>query len=176
MKAIDKEFVERARSMAREASIMEDVIADRIDYIIREMCKTFNTKLLYWYFPDAAEGEVGNLWEHFSNEQISVITQFLGDKSKNGSSRTMSIIDKFDNELFFDFDSFIPTRWLFEEFENELIEGKKKFEEKEALCKLEQNKKKSLKKIEEEKLIESVKRKLSKEELKVIKKIYNKNL
>jgi hypothetical protein len=75
----------------------------------------------------------------------------------------MNIIDKFGDE--WSFEGLLPKRWLFEDFEAEIVIGKTKFEEVEALKKEKAATLKAAKKLKKAELLESAKKKLSKEEL-----------
>jgi hypothetical protein len=75
------------------------------------------------------------------------------------------------------YEGLLPSRWLFEDFEDELIEGKQKFDEKEKLRKLQLKEKKEKKKqkealrsVEDIKMMSELKKKLSPEELDILKR------
>lgn len=114
---------ENARSIA---DVFEQEIIDRIDYIINEILKTFDQKLDTWYFHDAGEGSLGDLSPNLDEKNVS----FVYEIARDSDSEEMVILLKngFEYSLH---DGEFPTRWLFEDFEEELIQGKKDYEEKE---------------------------------------------
>lgn len=160
MKAISSEIVTQAKDLAAQAGKLEEIIINRIGYIIDTIFKTFKQKYDCWYFYGAGEGEVGDLWRHYCNNHIDIIIV--------GCSSEMVIIDKNGDE--WGFEDSIPTRWLFEDFEQELIDGKKKFEDKEAERKKKQKELSAAKKQEDKDLVEAAKKKLSKKELAAIRR------
>ena len=154
-----KSDVDKWKILTKEASELEEIITDRITYIIKFWHSMFNISFFTWYFDGAGEGEVGDLYANFGPMEISSINADVGKGA-------ITIIDKYNNE--YCWDSAIPTRWLFEDFEQEITDGKRKYidflnAKKEAVLK---NKKES--KINKDKLIESAKSKLTKEELEAI--------
>jgi hypothetical protein len=159
MKPLASEMIDIAKDAARIAAQEESKIIDRIHYIIETLYKTFDCELSYWCFPDAGEGEVGNLWNHLQEYGINVESEPKDDFPDSG----MNIIDKFGDE--WSFEGLLPKRWLFEDFETEIVIGKTKFEGVEALKKEKAAALKAAKKLRKAELLESAKKKLSKEEL-----------
>lgn len=134
----------------------EQVIVDRMDYILHTVFEEFGNDFGSWYFHDAGEGQMG----HLTWDETDLVMEFYQPKIKN----EMIFIDKGGDE--YRFDQSIPTRWLFEDFEEELSDGIKKYQEKES-----QRVKKVLSvKDATKKLAESAKKKLTKEELAALKK------
>lgn len=155
IKPITQDLVVDYEYVKNSFNNLESKIIDRIDYIIRTIFKTFNNNLNTWYFLNAEEGEVGNLI--YEEPEISMIwdtTPFIND---------MIIIDKNDQELLLS--GCIPTAWLFYDFEQELEDGKKKYEDKEAARKSKKKKLTEAQKKEDAILTEIAKKKLSKKEL-----------
>lgn len=137
----------------------EEIINDRIDYILRFWFEAFGGKLNYWWFEGADEGEVGDLYRHMNKTSINEIWV----DCVNNSKEDMIILDK--NGLEYEWQNEIPTRWLYEDFESEIIKGKQDFINRELERK---NKKKELsakQKAEDEALAQAAKSKLSKKEL-----------
>jgi hypothetical protein len=120
----------------------------------------FEQKDAYWYFYGAGEGEIGDLWRSYSRDEIDIITDRCPEE--------MIVLLKDDSE--WGLNDSIPTRWLFEDFEEELIEGKKKYEEKQRAKQAENKTKRTIKKAEIEKLIIEARSKLSKKEWIALKK------
>ena len=141
---------------SKKASALEEKIVDRLDYIITTIFEVFKERLDTWYFSDAQEGTMGSL----TYDEPEIFMEW-----KHGTLKDdMIIIDRDGNELMFD--QSVPTRWLFQEFEAELKDGKKKYEERESA--------KLVKKLSDKeatkKLAASAKSKLTKEELAALKK------
>lgn len=162
---IAKETFAKWQDLNNQAGALEGGIIDRVDYIIHKIFAVFNNELDWWDFPgDGDRCEGGRLSDAIRHDDdifcfTAETREYLKEKVillKDGSEWG------FDNEF--------PTRWLFEDFEEELIEGKKKFEEvkieraKQALLK------KKTKKEKDKILVEQAKAKLSKEELAALKK------
>ena len=167
-RALDRKTINEARSAAIRAAALEEIIIDRIDYIIKKIVETFGLKLGCWYFPNAPEGEVGNLWTYYDDVNINVETE-CSSAPHLPPLKSMIIIDKDGDE--WEFDSFIPTRWLFDQnFETELTEGKILYEKSEAERKQKELDEKAAKTQREEELVAAAKQKLSKEELVALKK------
>lgn len=145
----------------QQAGALKEQIVDRIDYIIKTIFKAFDKKFDYWYFYGAGEGEVGPLI--INSNSFSVITELAKNRNGNYDFNEMVILLKDGSE--WELNDSIPSRWLFEDFEKELVDGKKKFEEKEAERKVKQKELSAAKKQEDKALIEAAKKKLSKKEL-----------
>ncbi len=151
---ITAELINKVHSLNKEVGQLEDQITDRINYIIAFL---FEGKTYNWWFEGAEEGEVGDIWRHYHGHEIWIITD---------PAPRISFIDKDGND--WEFEGSIPDRWLFEDFENEIIEGKKLFEERKAKRNIERLRLKEQNKKEKKQFIESAKKKLSKEELKAL--------
>jgi hypothetical protein len=153
--SIKHDLVKSWQKASSEADFLEGAIVERMDYIIHTIFDTFGSRLGSWYFSDAQEGQMG----HLTYDEPDLFMQWWQPEIKED----MFIIDKNGEEYMFD--QSIPTRWLFEDFENELIDGKKKYEEKESAILVERLSKKEARK----KLIASAKKKLTKAELAALK-------
>lgn len=159
--AITSKLVLQWQQSNSETAKLEDEIINRIDYILHVWFAAFNTKLEYWYFEGANEGEVGSI-----NIDSDTIWGF--HIKVNNYPDDMSIIDK--NGMEYSWQSEIPVRWLYDDsFEEEIIKGKKEYEQKSQERAAKRKQKADLKKIKNEKLIEQAKSKLSKEELAALK-------
>lgn len=149
--------------LQKNSSALEDQIVDRINYIVRKICEVFNDKLDWWDFPgDGNRGEGGRMIDAINGDKVSFVAE-----AENALS-SHEVIFK-DNSKW-DLNSDFPKRWLFENFEEELIEGKERFKifEKNRL----QNKRElaASNKIKNKMLVAQAKAKLSKEELAALKK------
>jgi hypothetical protein len=154
-------LVANAQELAKQSGILDEQIINRIHYIMVSVFNLFKKKDAYWYFYGAGEGEVGNLWSHYGSNEISIVAD-------NCPGEEMVIIDKFGDD--WGFGDSIPTRWLFEDFEKELTEGKLKYEQKELDRKAKQKAMSAEKKQEDLELIKIAKKKLSKAELAALKR------
>lgn len=154
------------REAYNKYTALEDQITGRMDYIINTVLALYGSKLHYWYFYGAGEGEIGPMLNHIDDESFRVIIDYYTRPQKFDITSVV-IIMKDGSEWGFE-DGF-PTRWLFENFEQELIEGKKKYEN-EVVAKAEARKAKQKLQAEKKKnLIKSAKSKLSREELRALK-------
>jgi len=153
MKKLTEEYISDYEEAKSIVGNKEAIIIDRIDYIVKTIHKTFNKKLNYWYFDGAREGEVGPV--RLDEDYIYLII--------DSSSAELEIIDKDGDEI--DLRESFFTRWLTEDFEQELIEGKELYKQAER----DRDRKAKVRKEREKKgkkaLIEFAKKKLSKEEL-----------
>lgn len=159
-KIITKEFVNETLLLNNQLESKKEIIFNRIEYILKFIFKAFGGELDYWYFDGAEEGEVGDLFKNYNPNTIYVIAE--------GSYNYSVIIDKFNNE--WDFDGEIPTRWLFEDFEDEVLDGLKEYKKRQEEKKQKAQTKKAKEKANLEKLVLEAKKKLSKEELLALKK------
>lgn len=100
----------------------ESKILDRIDYIVRTIAKSYGTNLKGWWFHDAPEGGMGT----FQPDRNQIGDIYWDIKGDGGYDKALCVIDGATWSLW---DSF-PTRWLWEDFEQELLSGKKKAEKK----------------------------------------------
>lgn len=170
MKPLQKDFFEIKAKLEKELAPLDGALQDRLEYIFKQIFKTFGASFSYWYIDGAEEGELGDLNKVVSHGDISmgcVIFGFKGDSARNEGtipSRFCIMLDGGE----WGFDDSIPIRWLYENFEEELAEGKEAYlqrqleEKKAATEKLLEKKKKAAE------LISSAKKKLSKEERKAL--------
>lgn len=162
---ISKELYNSWQSLNEQAQALEQEIVDRLSFVINRACEMFGQPISTWYFDDAQEGEVGDVWENIHRGEFAVTLDF----KKNSSERNMTIVLNDGTELDIARDGFL-TRWLFEDFEKEIHEGKFKYKEKEIKRKTELKKLSEQKRVEQEELIRSAKSKLSRQELAALKK------
>lgn len=148
----------------------EQVITDRIVYILKTMCNvlgmTYNTG---WNIEQAGNYDWNS---EDANAQQKIKAKFLKDKSKyimiymgfatHTDHFESVIIDKNGKTVYLD--EGIPKRWLFEDFEEELIFGARKQKAKQKLAKQKENEKLLKIKKEEDAWLGEVKTKLTKKE------------
>jgi hypothetical protein len=156
--AINKELLANADKLKTELFVLENKITDRIDYIVRYCFGKIDT----WYFDDAQPGSIGDLWENIKYNEIEGIIISRGERFPERTEKDLIIIDSNGGEINL-YDSF-PKRWLFEDFEKEVDEGKIKYEKKQ----LEKKNKRNEKKDKTKSLAKSAAEKLSKDELAAI--------
>ena len=157
---ITTELLFKTKKLRAELSDLNEIIIDRINYIINFIYKTLGknknfTNKFSWWFDGADEGQVGDYWQHSFAGDIT----FCTDVECCG----LEIIDK-DGKIY-SCEGSIRERWLFEDFENEVIVGRKLLEERDVNKKLEQVQLKEQNEKEKQKLIESAKKKLTVQEL-----------
>ena len=163
---VSEDVIAKCKELNKELGVLEETITDRMTYVLQTLFATFGIELGTWYFNDAPEGGLGDLWQHYHDDDIYVVTEVGNNCEKDRNlfnSVDMAIINKFDEE--WEFQGAFPTRWLFEDFETELLEGKKKYEEQETARKLKLKEKRQSQKEEDKKLAAEAKSKLSKKEL-----------
>jgi len=153
--AEDLKAYEEARKTLGKA---EGKIIDRIDYIIKTIFKAFKKRLSCWYFYGAAEGEVGEIaMDDFDvrptmepyHDMLIMLEYKEGKKMKKGE---WGLQDGF------------PTRWLTEDFEEELQQGIAEYKAHKEEEKAKEKEKQEVKEKEKQELIESAKGKLSAKE------------
>lgn len=153
---IDPMMIPAWQTMLKGVGKFETIIEERLTYILKTIHLTFGSKLDYWYFDGAEEGQLGDLARHFDTSSIGSL---IVSPSLKGDP-TILLNDGSEWGL----EESIPTRWLFEAFEEELKEGLVKYlaaEEQKKLLKLEKQQKREEKK-------RAVLDKLSPEERKVL--------
>jgi len=152
---IDRNLLASCKDLCRQAGKMEEQIISRLNYIMETIYETFQTKLKYWYFSGARQGSVGDFFEAYDGPMIGSfeLSPFIDN---------CAIINKDGEEWWLE--DGIPTRWLFEDFEEELAKGKIIYLEKIARDKT-QKKEKSLQK---EKQRQQVLKKLTPAERKLL--------
>jgi hypothetical protein len=136
-------------------------ITDRMDYITRHCIKVVGGKFDWWDWnsEDYESHSAGDFMLSYDKETIQI--RGLWTCTKNNV-----FIDKYGNEWGIE-DGF-PTRWLYEDFEEEFESGLKAYKEKEKQRAA--NAKKTKKKNEEKKkaLVAAAATKLTKEERKLL--------
>jgi len=141
----------------------EQAIEERVDYILKCVFEAGNSRLDNWWVSGANEGESGDIFSIIHKDYISV-SCLEYDCTASDYDNFKAIINGETWNLLED----IPTRWLHEKFENELLSGVKLFRiEQENKKQLAATKRKA-NKVKKEKLIESARTKLTIEEQKAV--------
>lgn len=135
-------------------------IQNRVNYIVRKTAEIFGGKIGWWDWNNGG-GEVDGHFEpsFLRNDYINV------DGETKGGGDWVAIL-KDDEE--WELRLVVPLRWLTEDFEQELIDGIQKYKDKELKRKETEKQKKLTRAANKQKLLETVKAKLTKEELKAL--------
>lgn len=157
---ISPEVVFRLDEIKLELSSLNAQLEKRVDYIVQTISKVLGKTYKTWCYRDY-EGEEDPLTHltHTNSERFNIYIEFSGNEVRKFSD---SILLKDGAEC--SVDQLPPFRWLFESFEDELIQGRKAYLEKVSQKEALDNKEKENKK----KVIASIKSKLTSEELKSI--------
>jgi hypothetical protein len=161
---IDITDVANYNKLRAAANTIENNIADRIEYVLKKIYEVYGGSFDTWYFDGAAEGEVGDIHGAISSDYVSGFV-FYGRKGP----RPMGSILHDETEVNLEYD--FPTRWLYEEFEDELAEGKQKFLDKSIKDQKAAQINRDAKKLRDEQILDIAKKKFSKEELAALKRI-----
>jgi hypothetical protein len=163
--------VESANKMIIAYSIYqgyEKLIHDRVDYVINEIARIFGDEVDWWDWQNGG----GEIQGHFTPDIIKENCIKLDGRRKRVLKEWVAFIKDKNGKLAWEWDfSYFefPVRFLYENFEEELRGGIQKYKEHQEKEK-EIIQQKKLKKIEnKQKLIESAKAKLTKEELSALK-------
>jgi len=160
---LNKSIVNNWYSAKNALNEIEEKINHRLTYILVTLYSTFGFKLDTWYFECADEGTVGEM--QINGNYIDEI--IVESRSYKYGEAKINIVDKFGNDWGFSGD--IPVRWLYEEFESEIKEGKAKYEAKELVRKETEKALTAKQKAKKDALLISAKSKLTKEELRALK-------
>jgi hypothetical protein len=137
-------------------------ITDRMNYIIRRCIEIVGGKLDWWDWlgdGDYEDRASGDFVQSYDKDQLSIRAEW-------DIKREIIFLDKNGNE--WGLAEGVPTRWLYEDFEEEFTNGLKAYKEKEIRQK-EKTKENRVKKAEEKKvLVKQAASKLTKEERKAL--------
>ncbi len=165
---ITSEVVVSWKKKKAEADKEEEKILDRIQYILEAIFSSEKSSLEYWWFDGVGKDDdnAGDVEKHMNDKEIwGIVT--------DGHSGLFGYNYILNDGREWRYEGSIPARWLYEDFENELLEGKNKFEARELEKKNSNILNKKSKKIKEQKKKElaiSAMAKLSKEEIDAIRK------
>lgn len=149
MNNLTKETIAEVLEAHKKYSTLSEQIDKRMKFILEFCINTVGGKLGWWDWEDEADFP-----NAYSPELLYIAGEWTcGDK--------MKFIDKNGEEQCF---YSIPTRWLYEDFQDEFVNGIKLYKEKQQA----KTKKKQQNRQNREKLIASAKAKLTAEELKAI--------
>lgn len=139
----------------------ENKIANRVSYIIRTIAKIFGGKIEWWDWKNGG-GEVNG---HFEFSMLNGKEFQLDGSKKGGEMDWVSTLK--EGEWEFTWLAF-PTRFIWEDFEDEVRNGIEKFKESERINAEKEKLRKQEKLSKKQQLLESAKSKLTKEELKAL--------
>jgi hypothetical protein len=152
---ITPEVVQDAEDLRNRFELLKKVIIGRLDYVLETICVVFGEN--YEQQELGREPCLSAIWHPVEDEQGN---EFLLINAGVASyPDEMPFLDKEDNEqtLTDDDDLRIPLCWLFEDFEEELKEGRQKYLDQQTSQ--EEN---------EETIIKTAKAKLTKQELEAL--------
>lgn len=161
-KIIKEDIAEYQRCM-REAGTYGSKIEARVEYILRTVYRAYGAVIDYWYFCGSEEGQEDDLFNHIDDKEVScyyVETQTCYEGEE--------MLIRLDDGDLVEFGYSFPTRWLYEDFEEEVLRGKAAYEQELADKKAEKARRRAAKKAEKERLKASAASKLTAEEKKAL--------
>lgn len=167
MNKLTEDDIHHAIEAYKSYATFSSRIADRMDYIIRFCVEKVKGKFSWWDWSnggDSGDRAPGDFMHSYSKHTPDTL-QIIGSWT-NGHK--MVFLDNKGNEWELQYGE-IPTRWLYENFEEEYENGLRLYEEAEAKKADKTNQSKAVKKKEREALIASAKSKLTPEERKALK-------
>jgi hypothetical protein len=163
MNKIEQKDLEEFWKYTQLAGSYTDKIEQRITYVLRRIYQEFDFELDYWYFDGAEEGQVGDLARHLDKD---IVSGFITESKTPGYIEDFSI--DFDDGTVADFGYGFPTRWLYEDFEDELVRGKASYIQKQQDKKAQAASRRAAKKAEKALLKASAASKLTLAEKKAL--------
>lgn len=153
---ITPELVQDAKDLLERVEKTHQLIVDRIDYVAKTIFQEFDEELIEWGF-----------WPHNKEDIYAFGSQYLIDEElrvnitypEELSQQEMFLLDKDGQAQNLLNGSWLhlPSRWLFEDFEEELKEGRQKYLDQQVS-----------KTENEETIIKTAKAKLTKQELEAL--------
>lgn len=119
---LDIDFENKRNFFKREVAVYDDMLQERISYILDTIYSLFSETKTSWYFPDANEGEVGSFDNAIEGDYvfITVCNYISNMKVKFADGKYLHLCDS------------LPLRWLFNPFEDELKEAKQRLDDEVA--------------------------------------------
>lgn len=165
MKKLDSKILNKIEELECEIASLHEEIYDRLTHILMYLFEfSNNTKPTGWWFdgvPKDADGECGkiDLNSDYQTIEFSVYRGKLKPLNILLSNRKHSFFGYLNSSRESSIE--IPTRWFFEDFEEEVIKGKELYDKKQEA----KNKKSLANKDNKSKLLKSAKDKLNKASL-----------
>ncbi len=164
---ISEAIFNKRADIAEEFSLINGVVEERLDYVLHKIYELCGVSFGGWYIDGAEEGELGNIDDMLNGDIIECNGLILYEKVGKGDFSV--IISNNDKEEWWDLSDAFPRRWLFDDsFIVEIPAGQELFKQRQLLKNANNKSKKEKAKQEKEKLLQSAKMKLSKEELKAL--------
>ena len=151
-----KEFADRQKN----ADEYRHQINERLDEVFVKGILAFFKSNHVWYDYDNGSGEIDGYFDPVE------YVNYIGIVGEYDNRWEMEIIDKFGDEI--NLGDGFPTRWLEEDFQEELEQGRRRFLEQELAKKEKSASYSSSRKERRLALCKQVKEKLTKEEIKFI--------
>lgn len=131
-----------------------DLIIDRCDYIIRCIFDVAKINFAYWYFHEAEENEVGDFFESYNGDSVSFVSNMKEHFHISYNNKVYNLREEF------------PEEWLFQDidFTQEISNCLEKYKENKNAKSLKNKETRAKNK----QILEGIKKKLTKEELKVL--------
>jgi hypothetical protein len=164
MTKIDKSDIDQYWSYLNKASAYGNKIEERCDYIIRKIFISCGGGVEYWHFNDAPEGDQGSLHRALDADSVSNFTV----ETLRYYDEDHQLLARLDDGSLVELYNGFPLRWLYEDFEDELDRGKKRYEKEQLDAAAKNKEEKAAKKREKEKLKVSAAAKLTEEERKAL--------
>jgi hypothetical protein len=131
---LNPEVLEEFELLNLKLTNIKNSIEDRLDYILRRLFEQFDCKIDYWYFAN-------DLQSNITTTEINniIVVPVSGNPEiklflSNGKELYFSSYKKTDT--IDEYIGFIPTRWLFEFFDDEIRDGKNYYQIKNVLIAL----------------------------------------
>ena len=149
----------------KEVGLIEQKFIDRVSHIVKELSKAFGAKIDTWYFPDAEQGEVGELSSAFGFGGLQI--EVIYTKRPEAMVANITEPDCTISEWEFEYGEY-PQHWLYQDFEDDLKKGIERYEKSEEERKAKAKKKRTAKQKEKDALKASAATKLTKAERKAL--------
>ncbi len=120
-------LLDQRQAIRRELRQSSDAIIDRLTYIFKKIARVCDFEFFDWNVIGANEGEYGVIDLLFSNDKIrSYQVEFSELRGLHYDAVVPIILNGRTIDLKYSF----PKRWMFENFENELVEGRRLYLQK----------------------------------------------
>lgn len=119
---MDKKIHDRYKELEKEKKQIEKQIEDRIDYMIKTIYLAFGYKVKGWHFDSDREDDFPY------SDGLAGFSVNAKEIKKGQGSEDFAFIDRNGDECDLNYD--YPIQWLWEDFEQELLDGIKKYNDK----------------------------------------------
>jgi len=111
-------LIAQRKNIWKEWLQIDAMLIKRLSYLFKKIGKACNFSFSGWNISNSPEGYYGDLDQIFSNHQINMSKIIF----THGSYEPLNIII---NGKTINMKNCVPIRWLFSNFEQELVEGRK---------------------------------------------------